>query len=96
MWGVACWLSSFVIFQEIRTSIAKKPYNFVIVQGVSGTLSPPPPLDPRMISSKNKVPHAANHWETVWSGLYNNVSDRVIRFLHEINEQDELDTDVSN
>ena len=30
-------LSSFVIFQGIRTSIAKKPYNFVILQaGVGG------------------------------------------------------------
>ena len=33
-------LLSFVIFQGIRTSIAKKPYTFVIFQGESG---PPPP-----------------------------------------------------
>ena len=29
-----CWLGSFVIFQGIQTSIAKKPYIFVIFQGV--------------------------------------------------------------
>ena len=28
------WLGSFVIFQGIRTSIAKKPYIFVIFKGV--------------------------------------------------------------
>ena len=27
-----CWLGSFVIFQGIRTCIAKKPYIFVIFQ----------------------------------------------------------------
>ena len=35
-----------MIFQGIRTSIAKKPYIFVIVQGGGGR----PPLDPRMLS----------------------------------------------
>ena len=40
-----CWLGSFVIFQGIRTSIAKKPYIFVIFQG---GLDPYSPLDPRM------------------------------------------------
>ena len=33
-----CWLGSFVIFQEIQTSIAKKSYIFVIFQG--GPVSP--------------------------------------------------------
>ena len=31
-----CWLGSFVIFQGFRTSIAKKPYIFVIFQGGAG------------------------------------------------------------
>ena len=35
-------------FQGIRTSIAKKPYSFVIFQGAVLTHSPPPPLDLRM------------------------------------------------
>ena len=35
------WLGSFVIFQGIRTSIAKKLYIFVIFQGGGDTLSPP-------------------------------------------------------
>ena len=36
-----------VIFQGIRTSIAKEPYIFVIFQGGPNPLSPSP-LDPRM------------------------------------------------
>ena len=38
-----CWLGSFVIFQGIGTSIAKKPYIIVIFQGGWGSdpLSPP-------------------------------------------------------
>ena len=38
-----CWHCSFVIFQGIRTSIAKKPYTFVIFQGGPGPPTPPPP-----------------------------------------------------
>ena len=30
--NIECWLGSFVIFQGIRTSFAKKPYIFVIFQ----------------------------------------------------------------
>ena len=37
-----------MIFQGIRTSVAKKPYNFVMFQEGSRPL-PPPPLDPRMV-----------------------------------------------
>ena len=37
-----CWLGSLVIFKGIRTSIAKKPYIFVIFQG--GPDPPPPGL----------------------------------------------------
>ena len=44
-WRAECWLDSFVIFQGIRTSIAKKSYIFVIVQGGGGANPlPPPPL----------------------------------------------------
>ena len=32
--NIKCWLSSFLIFKRIRTSIHKKPYSFVIFQGV--------------------------------------------------------------
>ena len=31
-----CWHNSFVIFQGIRTRIAKEPYIFVIFQGGGG------------------------------------------------------------
>ena len=41
-----------MIFQGIRTSIAKESFSFVIRQGVGGAgadpLSPFPPLDPHM------------------------------------------------
>ena len=34
--NIECWLGSFMIFQGIWTSIAKKPYSFVIFQGGGG------------------------------------------------------------
>ena len=50
--NIKCWLGSFVIFQGVRTSIARKPYIFVIFQGGGGS-GPPVPhptlLDPHMI-----------------------------------------------
>ena len=39
-----CWLGTFVIFQGIQTSIAKKPYIFVFFQGGGGSRPPAPPL----------------------------------------------------
>ena len=50
--NIECWLGSFVIFQGIWTSIAKKTYNFVIFQGGSGP--PALPLDPHMNSTVKK------------------------------------------
>ena len=45
--NIECGLGSFVIFQEIRTSIAKKPYIFCDFSG--GVWTPcHPPLDPRI------------------------------------------------
>ena len=41
---LAWYICSFVIFQGIRSSIAKKPFSFVIFQGDTN----PPPLDPPM------------------------------------------------
>ena len=38
--GRRCWLGSFVIFQAMRTSIAKEPYSFVIFRGGGGHLDP--------------------------------------------------------
>ena len=38
--NIECWLGSFVIFQGIRTSIAKKPYIVVIFQVGTDPLSP--------------------------------------------------------
>ena len=46
--NIECWLGSFVIFQGIRTSIAKKPYIFVIFQGGGGQDGLSHPLDPPM------------------------------------------------
>ena len=40
--SIESWLGSFVVFKWIRTSIAKKPYIFVIFQG--GVRTPCPPL----------------------------------------------------
>ena len=49
--NIECWLGSFVIFQGIWTSIAKKPYIFVIFHGggVRTPWPPPPHLDPPII-----------------------------------------------
>ena len=53
--NIECWLGSFVIFQGIWTSIAKKPYIFVIFQGGPDPLSPPPPLGPCMVLLDNAI-----------------------------------------
>ena len=37
---IECWLEIFVVFKGIRTSIAKKPYIFVIFQGSPDPLPP--------------------------------------------------------
>ena len=51
--NIDCWLGSFVIFQGIRTSIAKEPYSIVIFRGGGERRypypCPPPHLDPRII-----------------------------------------------
>ena len=49
--NIECWLGRFDVLQGIRTSIAKKPYIFVIFQGVRTPNHPLPPpyLYPRMI-----------------------------------------------
>ena len=45
------WILYFVIFQGTRTSIAKKPYSFVIFHGgIPSPCTSPPPLDPLMMS----------------------------------------------
>ena len=55
-------LCSFVIFQGIRTSIAKKPYIFEIFQGWGPDhLPPPPPLDPPMQCEA----FDAKHWQSI-------------------------------
>ena len=49
--NIECWLDSFVIFQRIRNSIAKKPYIFFLFFRVTPCRRPkppPPPLDPPM------------------------------------------------
>ena len=46
--NMECWIGSFVIFQRIRTSIAKEPYIFVIFQGWG-----PDPLSPLWIRACN-------------------------------------------
>ena len=53
-------LGSFVIFQGIRNSTAKKPYVFVIFSGGGGLGPPVPPLD---LCMTNYVgPQAATFW----------------------------------
>ena len=51
--NIECWLGSFVIFQGIWPSIAKKPYLFVIFQGGPDPLSPP--LGPHMVLLDNAL-----------------------------------------
>ena len=46
--NIEFWLGSFVIFQGIWASIAKKPIFLWFFTGVSGPHAPPPPLDPPM------------------------------------------------
>ena len=49
--SIECWPGSFVILRGIRTSIAKKPFIFVIFSG--GPDPSPPPLDPRVLAGLN-------------------------------------------
>ena len=44
MTNIKCWHASFVIFTGIWTSIAKKPYSFLIFQEGRGSFPPPPHL----------------------------------------------------
>ena len=54
--NIECWLGSFVIFQGIWTSIAKKPYIFVLFQGGRGGPDPLfPPLDLPMHFHKRSI-----------------------------------------
>ena len=46
--NIKCWLRSFVVYSGNPTSIAKKPYIFVIFQGGGVSGPPVPPLDPLM------------------------------------------------
>ena len=45
--NIECWHGSFVIFQGVRTSIAKKPYIFCDFSGGGSGPPPLPPLDQR-------------------------------------------------
>ena len=56
--NIECWLSIFVIFQGILTSIAKKPYIFVIFRGWGGGGGLDPPLHPHI----NKDLHVYSHF----------------------------------
>ena len=90
-----CWLVSFVIFQGIRTSIAKEPYSFVIFQGGGGggggRVGCPdilfPSLDPRM----RYDPLFNHHLASIFTSFYKSCivktgfetlirSDKVLRF----------------
>ena len=57
--NVECWLStcSFVIFPKIWTSIAEKPYRFVIFRGVGRVRTTSPPL-----SSSSQSEHSSLQW----------------------------------
>ena len=51
-----CWLSTFLIFQGILISIAKKPYisyDFSVGGGSGAPAPPPPPLDHRIMNTPN-------------------------------------------
>ena len=52
--NIECYLGSFVIFQGIQTSFAKKPYIFCDFS--RGSERPVPPLDPRMGSEQKTMP----------------------------------------
>ena len=65
MVNIECWGCSFVIFQEILTGIAKKPYFFVIVQEGGDPL---PPLDPRIIVRGQKTVWVPHHNDVIFCG----------------------------
>ena len=75
------WLGSFVIFQGIRTIIAKKPYIFMIFQGggvgppAPPTLAPHPAVDPcmsYMYYEKNNTKHVRVDITSIHVNAYDN------------------------
>ena len=65
---LVAWLGSFVIFQGIRTSSAKKPYIFAIFQGVQ-TPVPPLCIRPRIFQI------------SLFGSLYYNIDDALNKVL---------------
>ena len=53
---MGCWRGSFVIFQGIRTSIAKKNYIFMVFQGVPDPLPPPLWIRPCQYGPRREKP----------------------------------------
>ena len=60
--NIECWFGSHLIFQGIGTSIARKPYIFVIFQGGSGPPVPPP------LGSTHNTPMGG--YLNIWSNKY--------------------------
>ena len=75
-----------MIFQGIRTSIAKEPYSFVIFQaeggggGGGGALDPSPRQDPRMSIQYNWLNQTADRVETVDQSILKHVDQYHHRF----------------
>ena len=76
MANIECWLGSFVIFQGIRTSIAKKPYIFFYLSGWFRTpCSPPPPLDSRIHNNCCLLSYLLMKFDSLYSKQYGPRSD---------------------
>ena len=83
--NIECWLGSFVIFQGIGTSFAKKPYIFVIFQGGGGGVwTPCPPLwiRPWYASYRNSMCKQHSHRSTCnWRSLIRETVCLILLFV---------------
>ena len=70
--NIECWLGSFVIFQGIRTGIAKKPYISWFFRGGGPDLLPPPPIFyPRMVYLQRKKHYIFGKSSSWFCNIYN-------------------------
>ena len=91
--NIECWLGSFVIFQGVRTSIAKKPYNFVIFQ--EEPRPSVPPLDRPMHMGWVPISHEVDYKNLSWMlGWERKIHPRITVWHHRAHSPMMINSDL--